>query len=127
MANRLEALERSLVDRIKIVLWDNIGNTVLGVRPWDVWPESVHERLITEDPEAQSKVVSWKDLLKSYDVELVWLYDPVKSQRGFRNLFEEYRDYLRPVDSPADLADAPHRDHGLPASGAHRHPERRRR
>jgi phosphoglycerate dehydrogenase-like enzyme len=94
------------VNRVKIVVWDNIGNTVLGMRPWEAWPEQIHERLTTEDPEARNRVVSWKDLLSAHDVEMVWLYDPVKSQRGFRNLFEEYREHLRPVESPDDLADA---------------------
>ncbi len=92
--------------RVKIVVWDNIGNNILGMRPWEAWSEPIHERLLTEDPNARLRVVGWQDLLSDYDIELVWLNDPVKSQRGFRNLFEEYREHVRPVTSPADLTDA---------------------
>jgi phosphoglycerate dehydrogenase-like enzyme len=94
------------LERVKIVVWDNIGNTVLGMRPWSAWSRDVQERLLIEDPNARDQVVSWQDLLRAYDVELVWLFDPVKSQRGFRSLFDEYRAHLRPVSSPDDLAGA---------------------
>jgi D-3-phosphoglycerate dehydrogenase len=94
------------LERVKIVVWDNIGNTVLGMRPWSAWSRDVQERLLIEDSNARDRVVSWQDLLRAYDVELIWLYDPVKSQRGFRSLFDEYRAHLRPVSSPDDLAGA---------------------
>lgn len=78
------------VEKLKIVVWDNIGNTLLGMRPWDAWPPGVRERLTIEDPDARSRVISIDDLLSGREIELVWLYDPVKSQRGFRALFDEF-------------------------------------
>ncbi len=91
------------MEKIKIVVWDNIGNTILGMRSWDQWSPDIQERLLIEDPDAREHVVSFDDLFADYDVELVWLYDPVKSQRGFRELFKENREHLRPVNSPEDV------------------------
>jgi len=91
---------------LKIVVWDNIGNTLLGMRAWDQWDKATQERLLTEDPEARSRVVSFDDLFSDQEIELVWLYDPVKSQRGFRAFFEENRQFLRPVTDVQDLVDA---------------------
>jgi hypothetical protein len=36
--------------KIKIVVWDSIGNTVLGVRPWSSWDEKQVEHFLREDP-----------------------------------------------------------------------------
>jgi phosphoglycerate dehydrogenase-like enzyme len=77
------------VDKIKVVVWDNIGNTLLGMRAWEAWPLRVQERLAVEDPDARSRVVTVDDLLAGHDFEIVWLYDAVKSQRGFRAFFDE--------------------------------------
>ena len=84
------------MEKIKIVVWDNIGNTILGMRSWDQWSPDIQERLLIEDPDAREHVVSFDDLFAGYDVELVWLYDPVKSQRGFRELFKENRGAFAP-------------------------------
>src|SRR5829696_4969054 len=91
---------------LKIVVWDNIGNTLLGMRSWDQWEQATQERLLTEDPDARSRVVSFDDLFSDQEIELVWLYDPVKSQRGFRAFFEENRQFLRPVTGVQDLVNA---------------------
>jgi glyoxylate/hydroxypyruvate/2-ketogluconate reductase len=79
---------------------------MLGMRAWDAWPEDVQERLIAEDPNARSRIVAFDEVFADEDVELVWLYDPVKSQRGFTALFEEYRAHLQPVTGPDDIASA---------------------
>lgn len=92
--------------KLKIVVWDNIGNTILGMRSWDEWPDDVQERLKAEDPDAESNIIAFDDLFADYDVELVWLYDPVKSQRGFVPLFEEHKHQLRAVDAVDDLKSA---------------------
>jgi len=91
------------VERIKIVVYDNIGNTVLGMRPWDAWDRDTQERLLAEDPTARERVISLNELLSGYDVELVWLYDHAKSRRGFASLFDEYQAHLRQVTGPADI------------------------
>lgn len=90
--------------KIKIVVWDNIGNTILGMRAWEQWSEDIRERLATEDPDAKTRVIAFNDLFADYDVDLVWLYDQVKSRRGFTALFEEYQSHLRPVSNPHDIA-----------------------
>lgn len=101
-------LERKLMTKIKVVVWDNIGNTLLGMRAWDEWSADVQQRLIAEDADARSRVIAFRDLFADYDVDLVWLYDPVKSQRGFTELFEEYQSHLRPVRSLDDIGAALH-------------------
>ena len=92
--------------KVKIVVWDNIGNTLLGMRAWDRWEPATQDRLLAEDPAARSRMVSFDDLFADQDIDLVWLYDPVKSKRGFRTFFEENRHYLRPVTGTDDLVDA---------------------
>src|SRR5688572_25162982 len=94
------------MSKLKIVVWDNIGNTMLGMRAWDQWEPSTRDRLLVEDANARSRVVSFDDLFADQDIDLVWLYDPVKSQRGFRAFFEENQRFLSPVMSPTDLSDS---------------------
>lgn len=90
--------------KIKIVVWDNIGNTILGMRDWSVWDERVQQRLLTEDPAAREKVVSLHDLLEEHEIDLVWLYDPVKYQRGFQALIDSYGEHTIAVTSPEIIA-----------------------
>lgn len=98
------------MSKIKVVVWDNIGNTMLGMRSWEEWPEGIQERLLTEDPDAKAPVVSFATLFPNDDVEIVWLYDPVKYQRGFTVLFHEHEEWIRPIASldviRQELADA---------------------
>jgi D-3-phosphoglycerate dehydrogenase len=96
--------------KVKIVVWDNIGNTILGMRDWSVWDAGTQERLLIEDPDARTKVVALHDLLSDHDIDLVWLYDPVKYLRGFKQLIDSYREYTVPITGPdviaRELADA---------------------
>lgn len=98
------------MSKIKVVVWDNIGNTMLGMRSWKEWPEGIQERLLTEDPDAKSHVVPFSELFANDDLEIVWLYDPVKYQRGFSALFHEHEAWIRPLTGPDmlrhELADA---------------------
>ncbi|MBA2558072.1 MAG: hypothetical protein H0V12_12135 [Chloroflexi bacterium] len=89
---------------IRIVVWDNIGNTLLGMRAWDDWPASVQSRLLSEDPDARSRVVTIPEVMADQPFELVWLYDPVKSQRGFRDLFHEADARLVDTREPGAVA-----------------------
>ena len=41
-------------ERVKVVVWDSIGNTLLGVRPWRSWDAPTQETLLRENPAAQS-------------------------------------------------------------------------
>jgi phosphoglycerate dehydrogenase-like enzyme len=85
---------------VKVVVWDNIGNTVLGMQHWDDWSEDVHKRLLTEDPDARKHVVSLEELFPDVDLEVKWLYDPVKSRRGFASFIDAHADWLVPIEGP---------------------------
>lgn len=89
--------------RIKVVVWDNIGNTVFGMQPWDAWSEGIHERLLTEDPDARAKVVSIAELFPDVEVEVKWLYDPVKSRRGFAAFIDSNAEWLVPIEGPETI------------------------
>ncbi|MGN6483977.1 MAG: 2-hydroxyacid dehydrogenase [Thermomicrobiales bacterium] len=88
---------------IKVVVWDNIGNTVFGMQPWDAWSEAVHERLLIEDPDARAKVVSIAELFPDVDLEVKWLYDPVKSRRGFAAFIDSNAEWLVPIEGPETI------------------------
>lgn len=92
------------MDRLKIVVWDNIGNTLLGMRSWEAWGPHVQERLTIEDPAARERVVTVSDVLDGREYGLVWLYDPVKSQRGFSSLFTEMGARLVDTNEPGAIA-----------------------
>lgn len=88
---------------VKVVVWDNIGNTVLGMQHWDDWSEEIHTRLLTEDPDARAHVVSLEDLFPDVDLEVKWLYDPVKSRRGFASFIDAHADWLVPIEGPETI------------------------
>ena len=92
------------MEPIRIVVWDNIGNTLLGMRPWEAWPEPMRQRLLTEDPHARERVVTIADVLGDQPFELTWLYDPVKSQRGFHALHDEVDARLVATTDPGAVA-----------------------
>jgi D-3-phosphoglycerate dehydrogenase len=89
----------TVVPVLKIGVWDNIGNTLLGMRPWDDWDPATQERFLAEDPSARERIVTLEQLFPDYDIELTWLYDPVKSRRGFAAFIDEPSHNLRAVDS----------------------------
>ena len=41
--------------RIKIVVWDTIGNTLLGVRPWESWSPAIKEWMLCEDASGEQR------------------------------------------------------------------------
>ena len=63
---------RATGERVKIVVWDSIGNTLLGVRPWSSWDAPVRETLLRENPSAESIAVPLREILADYDVDLTW-------------------------------------------------------
>lgn len=89
---------------IKIVVWDNIGNVLLGVRPWEEWSPRILERLRREQPDTAAHAPSFAEIFRDYTIELAWLYDPVKSQLGFRELFARNSAILRDATDPATVA-----------------------
>jgi hypothetical protein len=83
------------VEKIKVVFWDNIGNTLLGVRPWEKWDERTREQFLAEDPQAPEHIHGFAQIFADYEVDLVWLYDPEKYKQGFVALYDEYSSSLR--------------------------------
>ncbi len=90
---------------LKIATWDNIGNTLLGMRPWDDWDKATQDRFLAEDPTARERIITLQELFPDYDLEFTWLYDPVKSRRGFAAFIDEQGPNLRAVDSVDVLTD----------------------
>ncbi|MGH2560072.1 MAG: NAD(P)-dependent oxidoreductase [Thermomicrobiales bacterium] len=60
------------MERIKIVVWDNIGNTLLGVRPWASWLPEIQAWMLAEDAAGAAHAPSFGELFAEYDVELEW-------------------------------------------------------
>ena len=89
---------------LKIVVWDNIGNVLLGVRPREEWSPRILARLADAGSDAAAQAPSFAELFRGYDVELAWLYDPVKSRAGFRELYALNAGILRDATDPATVA-----------------------
>ena len=77
-----------------VVIWDNIGNTVLGMRPWNDWDEATQQRFLAEDANAEERIVSLGELFEPDELKLTWIYDPVKSRRGFASFIDEQQEIL---------------------------------
>lgn len=92
------------METIKIVVWDDIGNVLLGVRPWESWAPRMRERLLAADAEAEAHTPSFARLFADYDVHLTWLYSTDEPPAGFRTeLFLLFTSDVRRVQSPADV------------------------
>lgn len=59
-------------EHIKIVVWDSIGNTGLGLRPSSVGMRKQVEHFLREDPAQTARARSFDELFADYDVELIW-------------------------------------------------------
>jgi phosphoglycerate dehydrogenase-like enzyme len=57
-------------ERIKIVVWDKVGNVMWGVRPWDEWSLRAQSYLLAEDPRARAHAPSFAELFQDYYVHL---------------------------------------------------------
>ena len=53
-----------------VVVWDNIGNVLWGMRAWDEWGAVNQAQLLAEDPDAAKKVLSFAEVFKDYQVDL---------------------------------------------------------
>lgn len=91
--------------KLRIGVWDNIGNTMLGMRPWDDWDKATQDRFLAEDPAARERIKTLDDLFPDHEIELTWLYDPIKSRRGFAAFIDEHGKALRAVESIDVLPD----------------------
>ena len=87
-----EGERRNMVttERIKIVVWDSIGNTLLGVRPWSSWNPSQVEHFLREDPAGPERATSFAELFAEYDVDLIWFDSSDAPYAPFGQLYADY-------------------------------------
>jgi len=92
---------------IKIVVWDNIGNTLLGVRPWASWDDRTRARLLDEDRDAEAHAPAFDQIFAEagFQPDLTWLYDPDRLGAGFSGLLKDFPGRTHPVTDPTDLPD----------------------
>jgi phosphoglycerate dehydrogenase-like enzyme len=92
-------------ERVKIVVWDSIGNTLLGVRPWASWDAQVREALLRENPSAESVALPLREILAGYDVDLTWFNSADAPYAPFGQLYADFEGSLlftRSVDEIVD-------------------------
>jgi phosphoglycerate dehydrogenase-like enzyme len=87
--------KRMTGERVKIVVWDSIGNTLLGVRPWESWDAAVQETLLRENPAAKAIALPLRALLADYDVDLTWFNSADAPYAPFGQLYADYEGSLR--------------------------------
>ena len=92
------------MDAIKIVVWDNIGNTLLGVRPWDSWSPDVQRWLLAEDARGAERAPSLAEMLPGQPIELRWFLKHLEAPGIFGSLQDDFRDGVRQLNDPAELA-----------------------
>jgi phosphoglycerate dehydrogenase-like enzyme len=81
--------------RIKIVVWDSIGNTLLGVRPWTSWDAPTRDHLLREDPDGERRAPDFWQLFADHDVELVWFNSVDSPYAAFTGLAADFAANLR--------------------------------
>lgn len=91
-------------DRVKIVVWDSIGNTLLGVRPWSSWTDAQRRQFIDEDPAGKAKAPSFDELFKNYDVDLIWFDSSDGAYQAFGSLHADYEGKVRFTKSVDEIA-----------------------
>lgn len=93
-------------ERVKIVVWDSIGNTLLGVRPWESWDAHIRETLLRENPSAETVALPLREILAGYDVDLTWFNSADAPYAPFGQLYADYGESLRFTHSMDEIADA---------------------
>jgi phosphoglycerate dehydrogenase-like enzyme len=83
------------VESVKIVVWDSIGNTVLGVRPWASWDIPVQETLRSENPDAENVALPLRAILAGYNIDLTWFNSADAPYAPFGQLYADFEGCLR--------------------------------
>jgi glyoxylate/hydroxypyruvate/2-ketogluconate reductase len=91
---------------IKIVVWDSIGNTLLGVRPWASWEPHIKEEMLRERPDAQTAAQPFREILADYDVDLTWFNSADAPYAPFGQLYADYDGSLRFTKSVEEIGKA---------------------
>jgi phosphoglycerate dehydrogenase-like enzyme len=93
-------------ETVKIVVWDSIGNTLLGVRPWASWDAPVRETLLRENPSAETVALPLREILAGYDVDLTWFNSADAPYAPFGQLYADYEGSLRFTRSVNEIVGA---------------------
>jgi phosphoglycerate dehydrogenase-like enzyme len=93
-------------ERMKIVVWDSIGNTLLGVRPWASWDAPVQETLLRENPSAESVALPLREILAGHEVDLTWFNSADAPYAPFGQLYADYEGSLRFTRSMDEIMSA---------------------
>ncbi len=91
---------------VRVVVWDSIGNTLLGVRPWASWDPPYRDALLAENPDGERAAPPLRELLAGHDLRLTWLNSADHPYEAFGQLYADYADALRFTRDPAEIAAA---------------------
>ena len=91
---------------VRVVVWDSIGNTLLGVRPWASWDPPYRDALLAENPDGERAAPPLGELLAGHDLRLTWLNSADQPYEAFGQLYADYADALRFTRDPAEIAAA---------------------
>lgn len=94
------------MEPVKIVVWDNIGNTLLGVRPWASWSPSIKEWMLAEDPAAEAHAPSFHGLFAGYEVDLQWFLGEAAGPGIFGSLAQDYEPAVRELTDAGQVTAA---------------------
>lgn len=94
------------MERLNIVVWDNIGNTLLGVRPWSSWSPSIQQWMLAEDPEAEAHAPSFDQLFAGYEVDLHWYLGEMSGPGIFGALAQDFSSAVRELTDVRHLTPA---------------------
>ncbi len=81
--------------RMKVVVWDSIGNTLLGVRPWSSWEAPIQSCFLETDPDAIAHAPALADFLPDVDLDLVWCNSADAPYEYFGQLYADFAGALR--------------------------------
>ena len=93
-------------ERVRIVVWDSIGNTLLGVRPWASWDAQVREALLRENPSAENVALTLREILAGYDLDLTWFNSADAPYAPFGQLYADFSGSLRFTRSVDEIVEA---------------------
>lgn len=92
--------------RVTIVVWDTIGNTLLGVRPWPSWSPDIRNWLLAEDPEAEDPAPPLGRHFAGTKVDARWFLKKLPRLGIVGSLTEDFALAQRRWTSNDDLPDA---------------------
>lgn len=91
---------------LKVVVWDSIGNTVLGVRPWSSWEPAIQSCFLEVDPDAIAHAPTLAAFLPDVDLDLTWFNSADAPYEYFGQLYADFDSALRFTKDREEIARA---------------------